>query len=292
MKSLLKICIGVFVFMISVVSYGQVPEGIITESGGKAEVGITTESDFKTDIVEHRLITESRLLPYADPREADVPWSKKLWRVIDTRQLMNSSFSYRPAPLVSILLDELENGNIIAFVDETFEQTQSYEDVIEKLNLLDTIRMVDPETQTETWVPVENEFNPDMIKKYRISEVWYFDKQASRMKVRVLGISPIRDVLNDAGEFLREEPMFWVNFNQARRHMNNHAVYNTGNDSPTMTWSDMFDARRFGSFIYKETNVTDDRLDLVFKDDPIQMLYKSQEIEERLFNLEQDFWSY
>lgn len=291
MKSLLKICVGFCMLLFTTVAFGQVPEGIITESGEQTGT-ITTESDFMTDIVEYRLITESRLLPYNNPREADVPWSKKLWRVIDTRQLINSSFSYRAMPLVQILLDEIAAGNIVAFVDDLFDQTQSHEDVIEKLNLRDTVKMVDLETQTETWVPVENEFNPESIKKYRVSEVWYFDKQASRMKVRVLGISPVRDVLNEQGEFIREEPMFWINFNQARRYMNDYPVFNPGNDSPTMTWSDMFDARRFASFIYKEHNVTDDRLDLVYLEDPIQMLYRSQEIEEQMFNLEQDFWSY
>lgn len=292
MKSLFEISAVVVFSVLAVFTLAQVPEGIITESGDQDDTTITTESDFMTDIVEHTLIKENRLLAYDNPREADVPWSKKLWRVIDTRQMINSSFSYRKMPLVSVLLEEVRKGNIVAFVDDTFEETQSHESVMATLNLRDTVPVFDPETQVETWEVVENEFNPDLIKKYRVYEVWYFDKQASRLKVRILGLSPVRDVLNEMGEFTREEPMFWVNLNQAREYLNDYPVYNPNNDSAAMTWADMFDSRQFGSFIYKETNVRDDRLDLVHSEDPIEMLYRSQEIEEELFNFEQDFWSY
>lgn len=297
MDNLLKIC-GVFVFVCLVnAAYAQVPEGIVTESGAQVvtepeDSSVTTESDFMNGIVEHKLIKESRLLPYDNPRDADVPWSKKIWRIIDARQKINAPFSYRKKPLVSILLEEVEKGNIVAFIDQDFKLAQTYEEIMSKLNLRDTVKRVDPETQTEVWVPVVNEFNPELIKKYRVKEVWYFDKETSRMRVRVLGISPVRIVLDDNGNFLREVPMFWVNFNQAREYLNDYPVFNAFNDSATMSWADMFDARKFASFIYKTTNVRDTRLDIKYEKNPIEMLYASREIEERLFNMEQDFWSY
>src|SRR5690554_2434110 len=161
MKSLFEISAVVVFSVLAVFTLAQVPEGIITESGDQDDTTITTESDFMTDIVEHTLIKENRLLAYDNPREADVPWSKKLWRVIDTRQMINSSFSYRKMPLVSVLLEEVRKGNIVAFVDDTFEETQSHESVMATLNLRDTVPVFDPETQVETWEVVEKEFNPD-----------------------------------------------------------------------------------------------------------------------------------
>lgn len=294
MKNLINIAFISICMILIVSSYGQVPEGIVTESGEQQpqDSSVTTESDFRNNIVEETLTKKSKLLPYDDPREADVPWSKKVWRVIDARQKINAPFSYRKQPFVEILLDEIENGNIVAFVDQDFNQTQTHEEVMAKLNLRDTVRVYDPETQQETWEPVVNEFNPDMIKKYRLKEVWYYDEEVSRMKVRVLGISPIRNVRDNEGNFLREEPMFWVNFHQARKSLNDYHVFNPENDSSNKTWADMFDSRRFNSFIYKTNNVRDSRLDLVYKENPIEMLYRSREIEEKLFNMEQDLWTY
>lgn len=277
--------------------YSQVPEGIITESGTTVEptdtTAVTTESDFMNDIVNRTITRKSRLLPYDNPREADVPWSKVVWRIIDTRQKLNLPFGYRKMPLVNILLEGIKKGGIVAFMTDDFKNTLTHEDIISRLNLIDTVPVMDLETQTETWEVVHNEFNPEAIKRYRVKEVWYFDDETSRVRVRVLGISPVRNIYNqETGILLRQQPMFWINFNQARKYLNNYTVFNGFNDSSFMTWSDIFDSRKFASFIYKTTNVRDNRLDILYKDNPIEMLYRSREIETALFNFEQDLWSY
>ena len=49
--------------------------------------------------------------------------------------------------------------------------------------------------------------------------------------------------------------------------------------------------RRFSSYIFKASNVYDERIS-AFYEDRIDQLIESQDIEDELFNFEMDFWSY
>ena len=63
----------------------------------------------------------------------------------------------------------------------------------------------------------------------------------------------------------------------------------------TMTWADIFDGRLYSSYVYKQSNVLDERLKDVFdsyQDTGIEVLLESRKIEDELFNFEQDLWSY
>jgi hypothetical protein len=56
----------------------------------------------------------------------------------------------------------------------------------------DTSLIFNPDTYEDEVVIVNSPVNPEDIKKYRIKEMWFFDKESSRMGVRILGIAPIR----------------------------------------------------------------------------------------------------
>ena len=48
---------------------------------------LKTESSepYLDDIVKRSLIFEAKVMPYEALREADIPWSKKIWRIIETQ---------------------------------------------------------------------------------------------------------------------------------------------------------------------------------------------------------------
>ena len=48
---------------------------------------------------------------------------------------------------------------------------------------------------------IVQEFNPDQVERYEIKEEWVFDKESSRMYVRILGIAPEKTILNADGSF-------------------------------------------------------------------------------------------
>ena len=158
---------------------------------------IRSEDIYVDDVVPKRLIFERQVLPYEPLREADIPWEKRIWRVIDTREKLNLPFRYPEEPLFSILADAAENGEIKVFEDDKFREMLTSDEVGSKLVSMDTSIVYDPVTYEEQVKVTKSEINPDDIKRYRVKEIWFFDKEASRMRVRILGIAPIKEYYDE-----------------------------------------------------------------------------------------------
>lgn len=278
----------IFCFVLSMNAWAQVPEDIITESSQPED------EEFIDGVVKQTLMYETRLLPYAPVREADVPWQRRMWRVIDTREKLNLPFKYPVKPLVSILIDGVAAGELAAFKKDDFKTQMTKDEVDSKLFQIDTVPVVDPETYETTITITKNDLDPMSINRFRVKEIWFFDEAASRVKNRILGISPLKDRTDDAGNFLYEEPMFWIYYPQAREFLSKHRAFVDGNDASPVTWENMFEMRKFSSYIVKASNVLDNRLQdyAHLRENPLDRLYESEKIKQDLFNFEHDLWSY
>lgn len=264
----------------------------------QAETTIITESSepmedvYIDDIVPKRMIFENRVLPYEPVREADIPWERRIWRILDIREKLNLPFAYPEKPFFKILAEASQNGEIRVFQDDKFTEMLTPEEVGSKLVSMDTIILYNPETYEEEVRVVRNEINSADIKRFRIKEIWYFDEETSTMKVRILGIAPIQDVYDEnSGLFKYELPLFWVYYPEAREVLARYRVFNEQNDAAPLTWYDYFELRRFASYIYKESNVQDLRLIDMYVDG-VDRLMESEKIKAELFNWEHDLWTY
>lgn len=263
---------------------------IITESGTPLE-------DIYIDgVVKRNLINETPVIEYDHVREADVVWERKIWRIVDVREKMNMSFRSPTKPFFSILRDLAENGDIAVFKDEGFREPMTIEEINKTLNRIDTTTVFDYDTYEEKVTVVKNEINWEDIKQFRIKEVWYFDKELSVMKSRILGISPILDNIDpDTGELKYSLPLFWIYYPEAREPFSRFRVQNDFNDISPMSWFDLFEQRFFASYIMKQSNTLDLRIeDLYYGYDRegIDRLMESDKIKAELFNFEHDLWEY
>lgn len=284
---ILKFSFLLFFGLMATTMFGQAETRIITESSDPLE------DIYVDDIVPKRLIFETKVLPYEPVREADVPWEKRIWRVIDVREKLNLSFTYPEMPFFKILSDAAGNGEIKVFQDDKFTQMLTPEEVLNQLVEMDTVSVYDPDTYEETVKITRSELNPEDIKRYRVKEIWYFDEEASRMKVRILGIAPVRDYYDkDTGIFKFEGPMFWIYYPEVREVLGRHRVFNEANDASPNTWYDLFEMRMFASYIWKSSNVLDYRLQDYYPNDGIDRLLESEKIKSELFNWEHDLWTY
>lgn len=290
MKIALKI-LGFGIFLATLCAFpasvdAQIPENILTES---SDPNVDTPLD---DIVEKRMTLDHRVLPYSHVRESDIFWEKRIWRVIDVREKMNKPFSYPERPFFSIIMDAAINGEITVYSteDDKFTAPLTPQEVASKGASIDTIITFDPETYEEQIQIVTNDLNPEDVKRYRLKEIWFFDKESSTLQVRILGIAPIIDVTDDNGNWLYEQPVFWVYYPDAREMMAKERVFNYGNDASPMTWEDLMEMRFFASYIYKESNVHDRRLQDYLSG--VDLLLESEKIRQTIFNFESDLWSF
>lgn len=244
------------------------------------------------DVVEGNTIGRKRILPYDNVREADIFWKKKIWRVVDIREKMNLPFAYPERPFFSILMDAAKTGEIKAYSteDDKFSIELTPDEVASMGASIDTIATLDPETYEETFQIVRNEVNPEDVKRFRLKEIWFFDEETSTLQVRILGIAPLIDVKDDNGNFRYEKPMFWIYYPEAREMLAKQQVFNIFNDSSPMTWEDLLEMRFFSSYIYKESNVFDRRLQEYLSG--VDLLLEADKIRKEIFNFEHDLWSY
>lgn len=259
----------------------------------QTEFLLSADEDTPLDgIVDYTSLQQKGALAYPPVRAADVLWEKRIWRELDTREKMNHAFRYEQAPFFSILMEGIQNGSLEAFSPENdqFSIPMSFDELSLNLSQEDTMVIVDPVTGEERWQPIRNDFDPLSIIRYRIKEVWYFDTRYSTLKVRILGIAPIYSDYDQNGNLRFERPLFWVYYPEARDFLAQQAVFHGFNDRPTMSWEDMLEMRFFSSYITKESDIFNRRLQDYLSGE--ELLQKSEKIKMEIFNYEHDMWSY
>ena len=207
---------------------------------------------------------------------------------------MNLPFIYPVRSFFSILIQAAENGDIKIFKEDDFKKFVTGEELDKKLHRIDTVVVLDPDTYVESVQIRKSDIDFNDIKSFRIKELWFFDKQTSTLKCRILGLSPIKDEYDDAGNLKYSLPLFWVYYPETRRILAREKVFNDQNDAAPATWADVMDERFFSSYVIKESNVQDTRLTDIFKgeNDGVKILLESEKIKNEILNKEHDLWSY
>ena len=248
-------------------------------------------------------VSEKKPMPLPQVREADVFWSTKIWRIIDLREKMNLTLYYPTTEmdnrqsLISLLLEGIQNGQITpcdARLDDDFKVPMTFEQVQEAFGADETTEeTIDFDTGERREVVIEGEIRTNEVKQYMIKEEWYFDKQASALNVRIIGICPIREFVreNDPSGEVQRQKVFWVYYPEARDLLAKNLVMNPYNQAQSMSFDDLFIKRFFNSYVVKESNVYDNR-DISAYLTGREAMLESKRIEEEIFNFEQDLWEY
>jgi len=276
--------LGVFVF-------------VLILSGKHVDAQIVNGAFKKTDIIQ------KKPMPLPSVREADVFWSKQLWRIIDLREKINLPLYYPTIEingrmnLISLLLDGIENGQLTPYdasLDDDFTVPMSFEQVKASFGAeATTEEKIDFDTGERTQVVIQGEIRPNDIKQYLLKEEWYFDKQTSTLNVRIIGICPIREFTrpgDPAGEVQRQK-LFWIYYPEARPLLSTNLVLNPYNSAQQVSFDDLFIKRTFNSYVVIQENVYNNRSVSAYLTGKEAML-ESKRIEDEIFNYEQDLWEY
>lgn len=243
-------------------------------------------------------IQDAKVTPYANVREADIMFQKRVWREIDLRDKMNRIYASPKARLIDVIMEAVMAGELTAYdatstkEDPNGDQFTSIlqpEQAMAKFADSVLIPIFDADgNQTGTEVKA-GEFNPDSIIKFRIKEDWIFDKQRSIFEPRIIGIAPMVKI-QAGGQSFDEQPAFWIYFPEARQVFVTKEVVSRGNDATGLSYDDIFMKRIFASYIVKESNPDDLRI----KDysQGIDKLYESERVKKDLVDFEHDLWSY
>ena len=170
-----------------------------TNPGGfDAKPEIALRNNFAVDRSQ---VKDRKPLEYENLRDDDNMWSEFIWREIDAREKFNQSFMYPGKDdngdqrFFSIMLNAIKNDSVTAFspdndrftipltTDQVFNLTSG---------AYDTVDVADPVTGAiEKTITKRPKFSSDSVYTFRIKEQMIFDKEASRLFTRIIGIAPV-----------------------------------------------------------------------------------------------------
>jgi gliding motility associated protien GldN len=257
------------------------------------------------EAVETSSLRDRTPLPYEHLRADDALFRHKIWREIDTREKMNLPFRYAADEnngnqrFISILLKAIQDSAVVAFdaIDDRFTTPMKLGDIAVKLGAGKTdVTVYGPDGLPSGTKTVNKEINLDSFYKFQVKEEVIFDKESSRLFWRILGIAPTKRIITESGIDFGEAPLFWVYYPDMRPVFAKYEVFNGKNFAGRMSWEELFESRMFNGRIVKSTidNPMDKFIKEVpgFKDSNLLQLFEGENVKEKIFNYEQDLWSY
>jgi gliding motility associated protien GldN len=264
------------------------------------------------------------VVPLSHLREADVMWSRKIWREIDLRQKINHPLYY---PQEDVITDEtLDRDNLFtALYKAAIGNGEVSIDVYDAKNDDEFITLLTPQElqikiegeevpiyykSIDIWTQGEdsldlngnkiikeygrdkNKITQSDIVKWRIKELWFFDKQRSVMDVRIIGLCPLVQDRNESDQLTGKfTGLCWFYFQDARKVLKNSQAFNlVGNEAENKTFEDIFMKRMFSSTITKQGNVYNRKIDQYMIG--LDALLEAESIKAEIFNIEHDLWEY
>jgi gliding motility-associated protein GldN len=249
-----------------------------------------------------------RPVPYTYVREADVLWSKIIWRMIDLRQKINLPLYYPTVrmrdrkSLTQALYDAIMNKEIYAY-DPLPGLTSPGDEFVKRMTLKEVrdnmstaseeLEQTDMNTGQVRKIVVQGELRWKDVKQIIVKEEWFFDSKRSVLEVRVLGLCPVVEEFQFGTQSdFKRVPTFWVYYPEARSVLTHTAVYNNRNDAQATSFDDLIFKRRFDSYIIRETNEYNNRTISDYKKGGIPNMLESERIHYDIFNTEHDLWEF
>lgn len=281
--------------------------------------------------IENKSNNESDPLQYFDVDENDILWSKVVYEFIDLNEKLNfpllfptdeesQTFRIGRKSMWVILKEhiltkideykktvqddtwdvEMSPDNLEIYSDDTFEQSKKIS--VKDINDLISYEQV---SRREAAGFVLKYVMSNQVGGYNIKGIWFFDKKASELKYRLLGIQPVvantEELKDGVANPKLDKPTFWIWYPSIREELNKHLVFNERNNENRITFDALLINRRFNSYIYKYDNMYGDRS---IKDYIVQrpgeseesyrirFILESERIKKEILDFENDMWGY
>jgi len=268
-------------------------------------------------------------------RTDDVVWSRIVYRMIDMRFKQNFQLYFPTNPedpkywsLFRLILDAVVNGRIerngqVEYLPVYMANPKRLKPIFADTLLIprdrnmqmtfptDKIDFLDPDNEDDWLVNFDSINNKLTLKtyayekfiknqiKYLTIEVVFFDKHTSRFYTKIMAIAPLYANMmggQSVYEYLCNQVMFWVLFDDLRPFMARKYMIPTNNSSKRVTFDNFFAEHLYTSYIIGDDNMYDRMIvegQKIRADKFEDFVHRDQErIANELLNTELDLWEY
>lgn len=237
-----------------------------------------------------------------EPSEADLQWTKTVYRVLDLTKGKNPALYYPEEPnedgqsMFFIIMRLLANNKISAYeyLDGREMFTDEYK--IKVSEMLDRFHVLYSEAKGSSeknplYAIDDSDIPGNEILSYYIIEKWSFDTRSNKMRSHVEALCPVLHRQDEFGGEPIKFPMFWVKLNDIRPYIAQQFVF-TDDDNNLMRYNldDFFKLNMYQGDIYKVKNLRNQSLMQLYPD-PQALKHAQDSIEERLHRFDKDLWA-
>lgn len=294
------------VCLILMITVGMLPAVVFGQGFlGDAKPVDKEAVDLTNGPYEKAHVANRKPIPYVHVREADVMWQKTIYRIVDLRERINLSLYYPIQPtegrysLMGLLLDRILVNELPVYstMGEEFKTKLPMNEILRGLGSdPDEVAVPNATTPNAPMTPNKidvGDLKVHEVKKFMVKEVWFFDRNYSRMDVRIIGLCPIREYMKegtDSNPEIIEKQLFWVYFPEVRPLLASNEVFSPKNEAVRNSFDDIFIKRYFGSYIFKEANVYNRAI--IEYTAGMESMLEAQRIKHELFQKEHDMWEF
>ena len=182
------------------------------------------------------LTTRARTLYQTEAAsEADVPWSRSIYRQIDLTQEKNMPLYY-PEEVIDgqenlfrVLLGLVATNKITVYeyLDGREIFTEEYEvkveDMLERFHILYELK-AGRTAKRNTYIIEESDVPCNEVLSYYVKEKWIFDQRSSTCYPVIEAICPVLHRVGDFGGEPIRYPMFWAKYEDIRPFLAQHYI--------------------------------------------------------------------
>lgn len=263
---------------------------------GRTAAGELKEPE--ANIVARKHYKERLPIQYPPLREADLMWQKRVWREIDFIQKQNHPFyfpvepKYGRASFATVVIDSIKAGNIIAYEHNDpmlFQLPMTppqFKKSLASASTISTIEQMPDGSQRTVDKEVTTTIKPADVRRIRLMEDWYFDKQRSMFEVKIIGVAFI--VQDPNGKLTTK---FWIYYPHARRALARaENIIHGGNRAQAYSYTSMLEKRKFSGLITKVDNVYDRYINSYTKQQ--ESLYEAERLKREILEFENSLWEF
>lgn len=237
-----------------------------------------------------------------EPSEADLQWTKVVYRSLDNTKGKNPALFYPEEPnedgqsLFFIIMRLLANNQISAYeyLDGREMFTDEYK--IKVGEMLDRFHVLFSEAKGSTeknpkYAIEDADIPGNEIMRYFIIEKWEFDTRTNAMRSRVDALCPVLYREDGYGGEPIPFPMFWVKLNDIRPYIAQQYIFtDDDNNLSRYNLDDFFKLNMYTGDIYKVKSLQNKTLMQLYPDSTA-LKHAQDSIEERLHRFDKNLWA-